>query len=33
MMEGMELPNLEKIRSFGEKKTYKCLGMLEADTI
>ena len=30
---GMELPNQEKIRSLGEKETYKYLGILEADTI
>ena len=30
---GMELPNQEKIRTFGEKETYKYLGILEADTI
>ena len=30
---GMELPNQDKIRSFGENKTYKYLGILEADTI
>ena len=33
MMEGMELPNQEKIRTFGEKETYKYFGILEADTI
>ena len=31
--EGIELPNLEKIRTLGEKETYKYLGILEADTI
>ena len=29
----MELPNQDKIRTFGEKKSYKHLGILEADTI
>ena len=29
----MELPNQDKIRTLGEKETYKCLGILEADTI
>ena len=29
----MELPNKEKNRTLGEKKTYNCLGILEADTI
>ena len=33
MMEGIELPNQEKIRRLGEKETYKILGILEADTI
>ena len=31
--DGMELPNHDKIRTFGEKETYKYLGILEADTI
>ena len=31
--EGIELPNQEKIRTFGEKENYKYLGILEADTI
>ena len=31
--EGMELPNQDKIRTVGEKETYKYLGILEADTI
>ena len=31
--EGMELPNQDKIRSLGEKETYKYLGILEASTI
>ena len=29
----MELPNQNKIRTLGEKETYKYLGILEADTI
>ena len=33
MTDGMELTNQEKIRTFGEKETYKYLGILEADTI
>ena len=33
LTDGMELPNQEKIRMVGEKETYKCLGMLEADII
>ena len=33
MTEGIELPNQEKIRTYGEKETYKYLGILEADTI
>ena len=31
--EGIELPNQERIRTFGEKENYKYLGILEADTI
>ena len=31
--EGIELPNEDKIRTLGEKETYKNLGILEADTI
>ena len=31
--DGMELPNEDKIRTLGEKETYKYLGILEADTI
>ena len=31
--EGIELPNQDKIRMFGEKENYKYLGILEADTI
>ena len=30
--EEIELPNLDKIRRFGEKENYKYLGILEADT-
>ena len=33
MTEEMELPNQDKIRTFGENETYKYLGMFEADTI
>ena len=33
MTEGMELPSQEKIRTLGEKVTYKYLGILETDTI
>ena len=33
IMEGIEQPNQEKIRTLGEKETYKYLGILEADTI
>ena len=33
MTEGIELENQEKIRTFGEKKTFKYLGILEANTI
>ena len=31
--EGIELSNQEKIRTLGEKKTHKYLGILEMDTI
>ena len=31
--EVIELPNLQRIRTLGEKKNYKYLGILEADTI
>ena len=31
--EGIELPNLGKIRKFSGKKTYKYLGILGVDTI
>ena len=30
---GIELPNQNKINSLGEKENYKYLGILEADTI
>ena len=30
---GMGLPNQDKIKTPGEKETYKYLGILEADTI
>ena len=33
MTEGVELPNQEILRKFGEKETYKYSGILEADTI
>ena len=33
MMEGIELPNQEKIGMLREKETYKYLIILEADTI
>ena len=33
MTDGMELPYPDKFRTFGEKETYKYLGILEADTI
>ena len=33
LTDGMELPNQDKIRTFGEKETYKYLGILKADTI
>ena len=33
MTDGIELPNLDKIRTLGENETYKYLGTLEADTI
>ena len=33
MIEGIELPNLGKFRTLGEKVTYRYLGMLKADTI
>ena len=33
LADGVELPNQVKIRTLGEKETYKYLGILEADTI
>ena len=33
MTDRMEQQNQEKIRKYGEKKNYKYLGILEADTI
>ena len=33
MTEGIELQNKEKIRTLGEKETYKYIWILEADTI
>ena len=30
---GLKLPNQDKIRTLGEKETYKYLGILETDTI
>ena len=33
LTDGMEIPNQDKIRTLGEKETYKYLGILEADTI
>ena len=33
IMDGMELPNQNKIRTLGEKETDKHLGILKADTI
>ena len=33
LTDGMELPNQDKIRTLGEKETYKYLGILEVDTI
>ena len=33
MTDGMELPNQDKIRTFGKNETYKYLGILEVDTI
>ena len=33
MTDGMKLQNQDKIRTLGEKETYKYLGILEADTI
>ena len=33
LTDGIELPNQDKIRTLAENKTYKYLGILEADTI
>ena len=33
MLDGIELPNQDKIKMLGEKDTEKYLGILEADTI
>ena len=33
LTEGIELPNQERIRMFGEKETYNYLGILEVDDI
>ena len=33
LIDGMALPNQDKIRMLGEKETYKYLGILEGDTI
>ena len=33
LTDGMELPNHDRIRTLQENKTYKYLGILEADTI
>ena len=33
LTDGLELPNQDKIRTLGENKSYKYLGILEADTI
>ena len=33
LTDGMKLPNEDKIRTLGEKGTYKYLEILEADTI
>ena len=33
LTDGMELPNQDKIRTLGEKETYKYLDILESDTI
>ena len=33
LTDGMELPNQDKIRTLGEKETYKYLGIFEVDTI
>ena len=33
LIDGMKLPNQDKIRTLGEKESYKYLGILETDTI
>ena len=33
LIDGIELPNQDKIRTLTENETYKYLGILEADTI
>ena len=33
LTDGIELPNQDKIRTLAENKTYKYLGILEADAI
>ena len=33
MTDRMELPNIDKIRTRGEKETYKYLGIVETDAI
>ena len=33
LLDGIELPNQEKIRTLGKKETSKYLGILEANTI
>ena len=33
MMEGIEIPNQQKIGTLGEKETYKYLAIFEADSI
>ena len=33
IMKGAELPNQDRIRTLGEKETYKYLGILKADTL
>ena len=33
LKDAIERPNQDKIRTLGEKETYKYLGILEADTI
>ena len=33
MTNGMELLSQEKIKTFGIKSSYKCIGILQVDTI